>query len=47
MSKYTHFSLEERKLISRLYDQGLSMGEIGERERRHLSHFYLNLYIYV
>ena len=34
MSKYTHFSLEERKLISRLYDQGLSMGEIGRILRR-------------
>ena len=34
MSKYTHLSLEERKLISRLHGQGLSIGKIGGILRR-------------
>ena len=34
MTKYTHLSLEERKLISRLHGQGLSMSEIAYIVRR-------------
>ncbi len=34
MRKYTHLSLEERKLISRFHEQGLSMGEMSGILRR-------------